>query len=106
MVSILSLISYSSSLLSKRLETVRSAPNTISITVILIFHSFYFSIFAKVQVFVYDFVFFSFPSVVCKNSKNLLDRKFIFFLSTIGLVFQPGLGDPFLYQNAFIIIYS
>ena len=60
MVSVRPPISNSSSLHSKLLETVTSAPIIISITVILMVHRFLISLFCKVKVLVFIFIFFHF----------------------------------------------
>ena len=79
MVLILTLISNSSSLLSKPLETVPSAPTTIGNTITFMFHSF-FKLSSKIQVFVYVFAFFIFNLWFAEKAKTS------YFL-ILGLVF-------------------
>ena len=67
MISILILIYYSSSTVSK---PIPSAPMTIGMTVTVMLHSFFFSSLAKLKYFFYLFTFCYFHFVVCWNGKN------------------------------------
>ena len=76
-VLIVTLISNSSNYLSIPVGTVPSASIIIGITVILMFHSFYFS--NKVQVFISLFLLFHFPSMVHWNGKIDYSTSSLFF---------------------------
>ena len=97
-VSILPLISNTSSLFSKLLETVPSAPITIGITVTLIFHN--FSALWQDPSICRSFLFLLFSLYGPPEWQNPQDGKFFFSCHLkVGLVLRSGLGDPFVSQN-------
>ena len=99
MVSILPLISNSSSLFSKPLGTVPSAPTANGITIILIFHSFFCSLAKSKYLSIFYFLLFSFFDL--PEWQNSLDSKFCFCCNlTLDLVFWPGLGDLCVSQKS------
>ena len=84
MVLIRPLISNSSSLSPQHFETVPSAPIIISITITLMFHSFFSSL-ARSKYFFSHFDLFSFYSMVFRNGILPLDGKFSHFLLLSGI---------------------
>ena len=87
MVLIILLIPNSSSLFTKPFETHTSAPITIGITVIFLFHRFFCS-FAKFQLFVYFYTFFYLHYVVCRDATRC---PVFFSLLILDLDFWPDL---------------
>ena len=80
------------------LVMVRNAPITNGTIVTFMFHSF-FNFSSKVEVLILLFTFFLIYSVVIRDSKvdNFSDSLFFFCCWLIwGLIFCPGLGDPFV----------
>ena len=100
MVSAGSLISNSSSFLTKTQGIVPSAPITIGVTVTFIFHGFFFLVLRQnlsICLF-FRFLWFSISGRAGRQSP-LFDWFSFSYLLSLGLVFQPGLGDLFVSQN-------
>ena len=123
-VSTYPLISKSSSTFTKPLEIGPSAPITIGITVIFMFHFFFFfNVLARSKYLSLFSTFFYFHSVVCQNGKDHCSADSLFFLflrflfvflgggcifvggffyigvAITGLVVWPKLDDSFVSQN-------
>ena len=86
---------------NNRFVTVPKATIKIVIIVTFMFHNF-FRFSSKVESLISPFTFFQFYSVVSRDSKadNFADLLFFFFCwLSLGLVFWPRLGDPFVCQS-------
>ena len=90
MVSILTLISSSSSLFSKFLETIPSSPTARGITLTFMFPA--FSVLQQGPSIFQSFIFFHVNPVVRRNYK-IHSQKILFFKLRLSLAFWPRLGD-------------
>ena len=92
-VPILLLITSSSSLFSKPLRTIPSAPTTTGIIITFMFHG-------KIQVLVHFFVFFHFHSLIRRNSK-ILKITCLFVFSLVSWLEFCGISKPVGYLMSY-----
>ena len=92
------LISKSSILFTNSLGIVPSVPTTIGITITFMFHSFFNSLARSRYLYLFSPFIFTLKSV--GTAKSIIRQvPFFFWWLSLGLVFWPPLGDPFVSQN-------
>ena len=93
-----SLIFKSSSSLTNRLRIVPSETTVIGITVTFMFHSFFSSL-ARFRYLSLLLSSFNFTIWSTGTAKSAIQQVLFFCWLSLGLVFWPRLGNPFVFQN-------